>query len=104
MRHGERTGHVGESDAKRLDLDFPGRSLCLGDVPRARLCQPSVPFCLRKLTSSARFWERIGWGVLPAPGLREALVAVDADETNFLDHPVKPESEVHLLMAIAGGG
>jgi hypothetical protein len=31
------------------------------------------------------------------------MAAVDSDETNVLDTPVKPDSEVHLLMAIAGG-
>ena len=52
-----------------------------------------------------RQFPGLGDRIVEAGAIREqVMVAVDADETNSLDTPVKPESEVHLLMAIAGGG
>jgi molybdopterin converting factor small subunit len=51
-----------------------------------------------------RQFPGFGARIVHGGAIREQImVAVDADETNSLDAPVKPESEVHLLMAIAGG-
>ena len=51
-----------------------------------------------------RQFPGFGARIVQGGALREEIMAaVDQDETNVLDTPVKPDSEVHLLMAIAGG-